>query len=138
MSMRWSEEDLRSVMNRREDPRNITSERKREIASMGGKARSTKHGNVRTFVDGRWFASKKEADRYCQLAVMKAAGAIRGFTCQVSLPLASGKRRMIIDFMIVENDGRVRFEDAKGWTTDTWATKRDELQYQLGITIDTV
>lgn len=135
--MHWTEEQLREVISRR-DRRNLTPERKTEIATLGGKARANKYRNVVTTVDGIKFDSKKEAQHYQQLAVMKATGAIRGFTRQVSLPLASGKRRMVIDFMVVETTGVVRFVDAKGYTTPTWATKRDELQHSLGITIETV
>lgn len=137
MSLHWTEDQLREVMGRR-DRRDISQERKTEIAKLGGAARANKYRNVFTTVDGIKFPSEKEANRYRQLLLMKAAGEIRGFTRQVSLPLASGKRRMQIDFMVVENSGQIRFEDAKGIATVTWLTKRDELQHSLGITIETV
>jgi len=89
-------------------------------------------------VEGIRFASKKEARHYQELLLMKAGGAIRGFTRQVSLPLASGKRRMVIDFMVVELDGRVRWIDTKGHITDAWKIKKDELEHSLGIGIETV
>jgi hypothetical protein len=135
--MRWTEEQLQTVL-KRGDRRNLPAERRTEIAKLGGTARANKYRNVFTTVDGIKFPSEKEANRYRQLLLMKAAGEIRGFTRQVSLPLASGKRRMVIDFLVVENDGRVRFEDAKGIATVAWLTKRDELCHSLGITIETV
>lgn len=102
-------------------------------------AKPAKYHNMPVNVDGIRFASKKEARHYQELLLMKAGGAIRGFTRQVSLPLASGKRRMVIDFVIVELDGRVRWVDVKGFApTQAWATKRDELESQLGIKIETV
>lgn len=98
----------------------------------------TQHGNAPTPVDGRVFASKREAKRYIQLVQMKAAGEIRGFACQVSIPLPSGKRRMIIDFMLVHNEGSITWEDAKGFATLLWQTKRDELEHALGIKVECV
>jgi Protein of unknown function (DUF1064) len=137
MSMHWSEEQLREVMNRR-DRRNIPQARVTEIATLGGKARANKYRNEPTFVDGIRFPSKKEAQYYQQLLLLKAAGEIRGFTRQVSLPLASGKRRAVIDFMVVPTQGVIRFVDCKGYTTVAWAIKKDELEHSLGITIETV
>jgi len=102
-------------------------------------AKPPKYHNTPVEVEGLRFASKKEARHYQELLLMKAGGAIRGFTRQVSLPLASGKRRMVIDFMIVENSGRIRWVDVKGMApTPAWATKRDELQHSLGIVIETI
>lgn len=99
----------------------------------------TKYHNTPVDVEGLRFASKKEARHYQELLLMKAGGAIRGFTRQVSLPLASGKRRMVIDFMVVENSGQIRWIDVKGMApTQAWVTKRDELQHSLGIVIETL
>lgn len=135
--LRWSEDQLREVMGRR-DRRDISQERRTEIASMGGKARQRKYGNTPVEVDGHKFPSKKQADYYLQLQLMKAGGAIRGFACEVTIPLPSGKRFMRIDFMIVNNDLTLRWVDTKGMVTKDWAVKRDELQHALGITIETV
>lgn len=94
-----------------------------------------KYGNVRVEYDGHKFDSKRERDHYIKLERLKAAKMIRGFAHQVSIPLPSGKRRMRIDFMIVEKDGRIRWEDSKGHATKDWLVKRDELQHALGIEI---
>ncbi|MDB6103338.1 MAG: hypothetical protein JWO52_3337 [Gammaproteobacteria bacterium] len=116
----------------------LSPERRQEIARLGGQAKANKFRNQPTVVDNIRFASKKEANYYLELQFMKASGEIRGFTRQVSLPLASGKRRMVIDFLVVELDGRHRWIDAKGRTHPTWAVKRDELEHSLGIKIETV
>lgn len=137
MSMHWTEDQLREVMARK-DRRNIPQERKAEIASMGGKARQRKYGNTPVEVDGHKFPSKKQADYYLQLQLMKAGGAIRGFACEVTIPLPSGKRSLRIDFMVVNIDLSIRWIDTKGMVTKDWAVKRDELQHSLGITIETV
>lgn len=101
-------------------------------------AKRGKYGNHHVEYDGRKFDSKLEMKRYIDLERLKQAKLIRGFAHQVSVPLPSGKRRMIIDFMIVENDGRIRWEDAKGMPTKDWLVKRDELQHALGIEIKCV
>jgi hypothetical protein len=96
----------------------------------------SKYRNKPTEVGDRRFASMKEANYYISLKLMQACGQIRGFACQVSVPLPSGKRRMVIDFLIVNTDGTVRWVDVKGYATDTWLTKKDELEHSLGITIE--
>jgi hypothetical protein len=145
MSLRWSEEQLQSLlkgMHEREgaprDRRDISQARKSEIASMGGRARATKYGNVITHVDGIRFDSKKEAQYYQQLLLMKAGHAIKGFARQVSIPLPSGKRRIRLDFVVTENDGRIRWIDAKGYATNAWKIQRAEAEAMLGIEIETV
>jgi len=120
--MRWTEEQLAAL------------QAGRRVLSPG----PAKHRNEPTVVDGIRFASKKEADYYQQLLFMKAGNAIKGFTRQVSLPLRSSKRRMVIDFMVVELDGRVRWIDTKGYATTAWKIKKDELEHSLGIQIETV
>lgn len=102
------------------------------------KPRLSKFGNQPTFVDNKRFASKHEANYYTQLKMAKAMDQIRGFACQVSIPLPSGRRRMIIDFMIIELDGRVRWVDTKGFATPEWKTKQVELEHSLGIRIETI
>jgi Protein of unknown function (DUF1064) len=127
VNLRWSEQDLDAVRQRLSGGRPVFQRRK-----------PAKYRNQPTFVDGLRFASKREADYYQQLRMAKAAGAIRGFTRQVSLPLASGKRRMVIDFVVVELTGQVRWIDAKGFATEAWKVKRDELESSLGVQIETV
>lgn len=96
-----------------------------------------KFGNVPTVIDGIRFDSKREASHYSILLIRKATRQIKGFARQVSVKLPSG-RRLRIDFMVVELDGRVRFVDAKGYTTEAWAVKRDEARAAWGIEIETV
>ena len=96
-----------------------------------------KYGNQSTTVNGITFPSKKEAAFYLELILQKAANAIRGFARQVSILLPSG-RRIRLDFVVFENDGRVRWIDTKGYVTEGWAIKRDEAQAAWGIQIETV
>jgi hypothetical protein len=100
-------------------------------------ARKNKYGNVKTKVNGVTIDSKKEARHYQALLLQKAGGAIRGFVRQVSILLPSG-RRLRLDFVVVENDGRVRWQDVKGYISPTWAVKRAEAESALGIQIETL
>lgn len=140
--LRWTEEQLKALLARPDlvaDRRRITPERVKEIAKLGGKARANKYRNVVTHVDGIKFDSKKEAQRYQQLAMMKAQGLIKGFARQVSIPLPSGRRRMRIDFVVHELDDQIRWEDVKGAKpTEAWQVRRAEVEAMLGITIETV
>lgn len=121
--MRWSEADLKSVCSK--------------LAQQSA-AKPSKYRNQPTVVDGRRFASKKEANYYLQLKLAKALGQIRGFAHQVSLPLASGKRRMVIDFLRIDLDGTHHWVDTKGYATAEWKTKKDELEFSLGIHIEVI
>lgn len=84
-----------------------------------------KHHAKRTFVDGRWFASKMESQRYLQLKIMEGAGVIRGLECQPKFDLwvtnlETKKRtkigRYTADFKYIENGEEV-YEDVKGHMT---------------------
>jgi hypothetical protein len=123
--VRWTEEQFADVLAKRH-------------MTPAAPSKPTKYRNVPTTVDGRRFASKLEARRYQELMLAKAVGQIRGFACQVSIPLPSGKRRMVLDFLVVNLDGSIRFLDAKGVPTPAWSTKRDELEHALGIKIELV
>jgi hypothetical protein len=129
MMVRWTESDINAARKR---VLNISNPNRKPIP------KHSKYRNHPTYVDNKRFASQKEASYYTQLKLAKAMDQIRGFACQVSIPLPSGKRRMVIDFMVIELDGRVRWVDTKGFATDTWKTKRDELEHSLGIQIETV
>jgi len=100
-----------------------------------------KYGNTKIKVDGRLIASKREAKDYENFKRLVAAKLLRGYVHQVSIPLPSGKRRMIIDHMEIagpaDSEGwvRVRFSDSKGCATPAWSTKRDELEYATGISV---
>lgn len=126
--MRWTEAQLASLQAGM-----------RARGNTAAPLKPNKYHNVPTQVDGLRFDSKKEARHYQELLLMKAGGAIKGFARQVSLPLPSGKRRLRLDFVVVENSGQVRWIDVKGGKpTQAWATKKDEAEAMLGIKIELV
>src|ERR1700747_3464628 len=87
---------------------------------------------------GQVFDSRHEFEKFQQFELERAAGKIRAVVRQVSFRLPGCKRRIRLDFMIVRNDGSIRWIDAKGPITSTWALKSDQVQQAFGITIETV
>ena len=87
-----------------------------------------KYGNVATVVDGRRFASKKEAARYQALRVLETAGAITALECQPSYRLeAHGWLicRYLADFRyVVAGTGQMVVEDVKGVRTPAFVLKK--------------
>lgn len=87
----------------------------------------------RTVVDGVTFASKREADRYCQLRTMERVGVIQGLELQPifellpSFTAAHGEKvraiTYIADFRYQEGKDQV-VEDSKGFRTPEYKIKR--------------
>ena len=82
-----------------------------------------KYRNVKTEVDGITFDSRAEANRYCELKMLLAAGEISGFDIQPSFVLDVGVRYRA-DFIVCDNAGKVWVEDVKGVETQTFRLKR--------------
>ena len=81
-----------------------------------------KYRNIKTEVDGITFDSKAEADRYCELKMLQAAGKVDGFGIQPSFVLADGVRYRP-DFIVCAG-GHVWVEDVKGVETQAFNLKR--------------
>jgi len=119
----------------------------------------SKYRAQRTVVDGITFASKAEAQRYCELRLQEKAGIIRALRWQVEYPLLAllsrGKAtvtapdtvtlddvvrvigRYVADFDYVRTaDGVHVVEDVKGFRTELyrWKAKHFALQYGFPIT----
>lgn len=94
-----------------------------EYRAMISKPRS-KMGNVKTGVDGIKFDSQLEANRYCELKLLKQSGEIQGFGRQPSFVLDESGRRYRPDFIVCGRDGRIWVEDAKGYETDGFKSKK--------------
>lgn len=111
-------------------------------------------------IDGRRFASKREAHRYGELLLRQKAGEIRDLTCQPRFPLLAPVVRVrvtdaaalacrlpcvddvqqvavyVADFSYQEGDGphwRLVVEDAKGVRTAVYRLKRRWFETQYGI-----
>ena len=81
-----------------------------------------KYRNIKTEVDGITFDSKAEANRYCELKMLQAAGKVDGFGIQPSFVLDGGVRYRP-DFIVCAG-GHVWAEDVKGIETQAFKLKR--------------
>jgi hypothetical protein len=95
------------------------------IAALTGK-KSHKYGAKPTSVDGRRFASKREARRYSELKLAEQAGKVRYRLVQVV--------HYVADFVYCENGNEV-VEDVKGYRTREYKAKKKQMADQLGIEI---
>jgi len=102
-----------------------------------------KHHARRTFVDGRWFASKLESQRYLQLKMLESAGVIRVLECQPKFELwitnlETQKRTKVgkytADFKYVENGEEV-YEDVKGRMLTDAALRIKVVEAMYGVKI---
>lgn len=96
----------------------------------------SKYGNTKVSFQGQTFDSEGELKAYKAFKLQELAGAIRSVIRQVSMPLQGSNRRIRLDFLVVETDGRIRWFDFKGYVTPEWASKRDQVQSAYGITIE--
>lgn len=99
----------------------------------------SKYSSEPSSVDGFIFHSKKEANRYKELLLMKNAGLIENLQLQPLFILQTGfiykgkKERAITyiaDFQYTEN-GKTIVEDVKGMQTDVYKIKRKLLLYKF-------
>lgn len=99
----------------------------------------SKYRAKKTVVDGITFDSKKEADFYCELKMLRMAGEVIDFERQVTFELQpkfkySGKTeraiKYIADFVVHYKDGRNVVVDVKGDKTDVYRIKRKMLLYK--------
>jgi hypothetical protein len=102
-----------------------------------GKPKKSKFKNIRCEVDGIGFASKAEAGFYSALKLKQMAGEVAYFLRQVPLHLP-GNIRYVVDFVVFEADGRVRYIDVKGVETPMFKLKRKQVEALYPITIETV
>lgn len=105
------------------------------------------------WVDGRRFASQREAIRYKQLRLLERCGDIRDLECQPVFYLHVVKLykgapwpielatvgKYIADFQYLDKrSGEIVVEDAKGFKTETYRLKKKLVEAIHGITISEV
>lgn len=135
MSTRWTAHDLAKVNAR------IQARIADPVAKTSGHinvpvAKRTKYRNIRAVWQGEKFDSQKELRDYKHFLLEKLAGNIRAVVRQVSFRLPNTSRRIRVDFIVVENDGTLRWKDSKGKACDKWLLKRQIVQDAFGITIE--
>jgi len=98
----------------------------------------SKYRNERIEAQGQRFDSKREYEAFKAFELQRLAGEIRSCVRQVSFQLPGTKRRIRVDFMVVENDGMVHWYDAKGFETQAWNLKRAQVKDAFGIHIQLI
>lgn len=122
--MRWTEEQFQDYLAKK-------------TGNKKPKKRS-KYNNEKTVVDGIKFDSKKEAEYYIQLKLLKKAGEIRDIGLQPKFELQPGFEKngvkyqpitYIADFVITNNDGTTEIVDVKGVKTQVFKIKKKLFEY---------
>lgn len=126
-NMRWSEQDLMDFLERKGQ------------ATAKITPKKSKYNNKKTEVDGITFDSKKEADYYCQLKILKRGGEIRDFGLQERYELQPTFKKngtthrsitYVADFVIVNLDGTTEVIDVKGVETQVFKIKQKLFEYK--------
>lgn len=102
------------------------------MQALTGK-KAHKYGAKPTHVDGKRFASKREARRYAELILMQQAGQISDLKTQVRFRLVQVVH-YVADFVYIEN-GREVVEDVKGYKTREYKAKKKLMAEQHGVGI---
>lgn len=109
----------------------------------------TKYGAKRTTIDNITFASKKEAEYYLYLKLLKQAGDITELILQPKYELIAaynhpetGKKVQpayyVADFLVTYSDGRTEVVDVKGMRTPEYKLKKKMFESKYGIAITEV
>jgi hypothetical protein len=108
----------------------ITAEQYRQMLS---ETKPHKYGAKKTVVDGIKFDSKREADYYCELKLLKRSSEIKDFTLQPEFVLLDSFKKYgktirgikyRADFKIIHKDGSVEIIDVKGFKTKDFLLKQ--------------
>jgi hypothetical protein len=126
MRRRWTPEDLATVQARMSTP----------LPMVNNSAR--KYHNEPIVFQGMKFDSKHELKAWQDLELQRVAGALRAVIRQVSMPLQGSSQRIRVDFLVIDSEGRHRWLDAKGFETQAWRGKRNQVFDTYGITIELI
>jgi len=102
----------------------------------------SKYGNIPARVNGRFFASKREARRYQELLLLERAGIIRDLETQPRFDLEVNGERIctyFADFRYYDTERNVRVvEDSKGVRTEVYKLKARLMKAVHGIEVEEV
>ncbi len=100
----------------------------------------SKYHSKKVIIDGITFASKREANRYCELKWLLKAGKIKDLELQHPFTLQppfkkNGKTiraiTYVADFVYLDLERmRIVVEDTKGYRTDVYQLKRKMFEFQ--------
>ena len=80
-----------------------------------------------TTYDGIRFDSKKEANYYLSLKMLKKSGEVLFFRRQVPIMLP-GNTKYVVDFQVFYTDDRVEHVDVKGYETPEFKLKKKQVE----------
>lgn len=100
----------------------------------------SKYRAVQTVIDGKKFASKKEARRWGELRMLECAGYVFNLRTQVPYILVEKSQygravKYIADFVYEDENGDTVVEDTKGFKTDVYKLKKRLMAEKYGIII---
>jgi hypothetical protein len=90
---------------------------------------------VLTQRDGQTFHSKKEAEFYDGLVLLRERGEVVFFLRQVPFHLPGGVK-YIVDFQVFWDDGTVSFIDVKGVRTRAYVRNKKQVETLYPVTIE--
>lgn len=112
-----------------------------------GKSTMSKYKNKKVVVDNILFDSKKEANYYTKLKILKDAGKIldlelqKKFVLQPTFKLNGKTYRAITyiaDFVYKDQEGQTHVVDTKGYRTQVYKIKKKIFMKKYGIEIEEV
>lgn len=102
--------------------------------------KASKFKNQSQYVDGRFFHSKSEAERYKHLRQLEAEGYISQLECQPAYSITINNSHIckcILDFRYIDHSHSPiqRVEDVKGMRTDMYRLKKKlvEAEHQIEV-----
>lgn len=107
-------------------------------------AKPSKYRNQRTEFNGKWYASKREAEMAAKLHILASRGLIRDLQEQVGFTLVEGNGkirpiRYVADFTYRDDADRLHILDAKGYSKNrVWRLKKKLMMLMLGLEIEEV
>jgi hypothetical protein len=104
---------------------------------MGRPPIYAKFRNKPTEHNGRRFASKKEAAFAATLDARVKLGEVSFYLPQVPIPLP-GAGKYVVDFVVFQRDGLVRFVDVKGVETPMFKLKRKQIEAVYPFEIEVI
>jgi Protein of unknown function (DUF1064) len=129
--IRWTAEDIARTSAR------ISEAARKPLQTIvtGNVPSRRKYKNRTTIFQGQQFDSERECAAWKNFELQRIAGAIRAVVNQVSFRLPGTQRRIRVDFLVVELDGRQVWYDAKGYDNPKSALKRQQVFDAYGIQI---
>lgn len=112
-----------------------------------GKPTTSKYKNKKVVVDNILFDSKKEANYYTKLKILRDAGKILDLELQKRFVLQQGFKlhgktyraiTYIADFVYKDQEGQTHVVDTKGYRTQVYKIKKKLFMKKFGIEIEEV